>query len=144
MEDGWIQGYAGGASTNKNTASSFNASAGGGGGGAGGSGHDATIPKTDMASCDGVGYFCDISGVATYYAYPHVGDETVVLSGTVTSIGTYAFKGCSSLNSITIPASVTSINANSFSGCNNLTIYGAAGSYAETYANNNNISFTAI
>ena len=70
--------------------------------------------------------------------------ETVVLSGTVTSIGTYAFKGCSSLNSITIPASVTSINANSFSGCNNLTIYGAAGSYAETYANNNNISFTAI
>ncbi len=70
--------------------------------------------------------------------------ETVVLSGTVTSIGTYAFKGCSGLNSITIPASVTSINANSFSGCNNLTIYGVAGSYAEAYANNNNISFTAI
>ena len=67
-----------------------------------------------------------------------------MLPDTVTSIGTYAFKGCTGLTSVTIPSSVKSINANSFADCNNLTIYGQAGSYAETYANNNSISFVAV
>ncbi len=69
--------------------------------------------------------------------------ETVELPNTITSIGTYAFKGCSSLTKITIPASVTSIQATSFTDCPNITIYGTAGSYAETYANNNSIPFVA-
>ena len=72
------------------------------------------------------------------------GLQEVVLPDTVTSIGTYAFKGCTGLTSVTIPSSVKSINANSFADCNNLTIYGQAGSYAETYANNNSISFVAV
>ena len=70
--------------------------------------------------------------------------ETVDLPGTVTSIGSNAFKGCTNLTKITIPASVTAIQTTSFSNCPNLTIYGKAGSYAETYANNNSINFTAI
>ena len=69
--------------------------------------------------------------------------EAVIGDGT-TSIGTYAFKDCTSLSRIVIPASVTSINANSFTNCPNLTIYGTAGSYAETYANNNSINFVEI
>ncbi|HAQ63345.1 MAG TPA: hypothetical protein DCR23_02675, partial [Ruminococcaceae bacterium] len=72
------------------------------------------------------------------------GLQEVVLPDTATSIGTYAFKGCTGLTSVTIPSSVKSINANSFADCNNLTIYGQAGSYAETYANNNSISFVAV
>ena len=46
--------------------------------------------------------------------------ETVTYNSTtytVTSIGDYAFKGCSSLTSITIPESVTSIGDDAFSGC---------------------------
>ena len=41
--------------------------------------------------------------------------------GSVTSIGNYAFRGCSGLTSITIPDSVTSIGRYSFSGCTGLT-----------------------
>ena len=38
----------------------------------------------------------------------------------VTSIGSSAFSGCSSLTSITIPANVTSIGDNAFAGCTSL------------------------
>ena len=41
--------------------------------------------------------------------------------GSVTSIGDYAFNGCSGLTSITIPGSVTSIGEYAFSGCSGLT-----------------------
>ena len=41
--------------------------------------------------------------------------------GSVTSIGWYAFEGCSGLTSITIPDSVTSIGSSAFWGCSGLT-----------------------
>ena len=52
--------------------------------------------------------------------------ETVVIPDTidgksVTSIGYYAFGGCTSLTSITIPDSVTEIGSDAFSGCTSLT-----------------------
>jgi hypothetical protein len=47
--------------------------------------------------------------------------ENLVISDAVTSIGNYAFYGCSGLTSITIPNSVTSIGNRAFMDCSNLT-----------------------
>jgi len=50
--------------------------------------------------------------------------STVAYNGvtySVTSIGDYAFDGCSSLTSVTIPSSVTSIGNRAFQGCSGLT-----------------------
>ena len=47
---------------------------------------------------------------------------SVIIPNSVTSIGEYAFSGCSGLTSVTIPNSVTSIGGNeAFSGCTGLT-----------------------
>ena len=59
-------------------------------------------------------------------------------------IGYVAFSGCTSLTAITIPDSVTSIGENAFGLCTNLTIYGYTGSYAETYAKENDIPFVSL
>ena len=45
----------------------------------------------------------------------------VTISNSVTSIGSYAFDGCSSLTSVVIPNSVTSIGSGAFDGCSSLT-----------------------
>ena len=71
------------------------------------------------------------------------GLTSINIPDSVTYIGWYAFFGCTGLTSINIPDSVTSIGGYAFKSCTGLTIYGTEGSYAETYAKNNNIPFVA-
>ncbi len=60
---------------------------------------------------------CD--GSALYFKGELV--TNAVIPDSITSIGDYAFLGCSSLTSVTIPDSVTNIGEWAFSGCSSLT-----------------------
>jgi len=53
--------------------------------------------------------------------YPAGGSDTYSIPDSVTSIGTFAFDGCTSLTSITIPENVTSIGDGAFTDCTSLT-----------------------
>jgi hypothetical protein len=98
--------------------------------------------------------------------------ENVTLPKTITTICDSAFRGCSSLKSLIIPSSTTHIDDYAFSDCENLLsvtigknvtfigknafgydasvliegfiIKGYSGSVAETYANENEITFIAL
>ena len=92
--------------------------------------------------------------------------KNINIPETVTKIGASAFNG-TAITSIEIPSSVTNIDNNAFAYCTDLekiiilnsevefgtnvflktpgvTIYGKAGSTAETYASDNNIPFVAV
>ena len=70
--------------------------------------------------------------------------QSVTIPGTVKSIGQEAFAECYDLTSVTIPKSVTSIGDGAFYDCYRVTIVGERGSVAETYANDNQITFVAL
>lgn len=69
--------------------------------------------------------------------------ESLVLPYRVASIGANAFKDCVKFTSITIPRATTSIESTAFSYPAILTIYGVAGTYAETFAAENGINFVS-
>ena len=72
--------------------------------------------------------------------------KTVVLEEGITKIAYGVFNYCKSLKEIHIPGSVVQIDPHIFFGrwdLENITIYAPAGSYAETYAKENNIPFVA-
>ena len=70
--------------------------------------------------------------------------ESITIPSSVTEIGDSAFGDCKSLEDITIPSSVTEIGSGAFDDCDKLTINGEKGSYAETYAESENITFKSI
>ena len=66
-----------------------------------------------------------VTSVPAYLFYRNSSDVlnlvSVTIGNNVTSIGSSAFYGCSSLMEITIPANVTSIGRSAFRSCSNLT-----------------------
>ena len=110
-----------------------------------------TIPDSVTSFGTYVFYDCDsltdvtLSGNMTSIPQYTFGDcdvlEEIVVPRRVTSIDGYAFANAVKFRAITIPRSVTSIASTAFSYPQKLTIYGVAGTYAETFANEKNITF---
>ena len=75
--------------------------------------------------------------------------KSVTIGNGVAKLNLYAFAGCPNLSSLTIPSNVTEItnsfyqNGQKSASFKNLTIYGEAGSCAETYAQKNGYRFVA-
>ena len=64
------------------------------------------------------------------------------LNDGTTTIEESAFSGCDKLSYVYVPASVTTISRDAFGwGSRTLTLWGASGSYAETYAKQHDLTF---
>ncbi len=71
--------------------------------------------------------------------------EMVVIGGNVEEIGPQAFADCPLLETVVIPDSVEYISEDAFENANeDLVIYCNEGSYAQTYATQNNIKYTTL
>ena len=76
------------------------------------------------------------------YTFAHCYSLTsIIIPNSVTIINASAFANCNNLTSILIPESVTNIAGDAFYNCTSLTIHCKQGSYAETYATENNIPY---
>ena len=80
---------------------------------------------SDIAAWCGIS-FSGYDSNPLYFAHNLYSDENtkitdLIIPNSVTSIRTYAFRGCSGLTSVTIPNSVTSIGGHAFYGCSGLT-----------------------
>lgn len=74
------------------------------------------------------------------YAFEGIHAETVDLRGTkITHIGDGAFKNCTDLTRIYIPSTVTEISPSAFYGCLNVVIVCEQNSFADSFAQQNNI-----
>ena len=77
-----------------------------------------TLDDDDNLTLTGSGQMADYNET---YEHPWSDNvKTVTFAGDITGIGSSAFRGCSSLESIEIPSSVTSIGEYAFSGCSSL------------------------
>lgn len=98
-----------------------------------------------------VGAFC-IHASADFYlptsltviedeAFAGTAIGTVVMPDTLAVIGDRAFANIPTLRSVEIPQSVLAIGDNAFTGSENVFIVGAAGSYAQMWANEHYVLF---
>ena len=82
-----------------------------------------------------------LTEISSYLFYECPNLTEISLPYGVIKVDNYAFGNCTKLTSIKIPRTTTSISNTAFSYPERLTIFGVSGTFAETYANENNIKF---
>ena len=80
-----------------------------------------TATNTLVIGCKNTTIPNSVTSIGDYAFQGCTGLTSITIPNSVTSIGDYAFQGCTSLTSITIPNSVTSIESHAFDGCSGLT-----------------------
>ena len=95
--------------------------------------------------------YCDLEGVlfnkdkSTLICYPGGKREVrYVVPSTITTISSKAFCGNDNLKELIIRNTVTNIEEEAFEECDDLVIYCNSGSYAETYAKENEIPYEIV
>lgn len=83
------------------------------------------------------------SGKKSAYNKKMYKTKAVIIQEGIVQIGAAAFAGCVFMTDICLPGSLTEIGADAFRDCHKLSIHAPEGSYAETYAKENNIPFVA-
>ena len=96
-----------------------------------------TIPKNIKGSAGHDGYYVGTLGGCEYL-------KEIVFEDGIATIPAYIAAGATNLEKVVIPSSVTKIENYAFYNCNKLVIYGIAGTYAETYAQLNQIPFKSV
>ena len=81
------------------------------------------------------------SGKKSAYNKKMYKTKAVIVQEGIARIGARAFAGCVFMTDICLPSSVTEIGEDAFKDCHKLTIHAPTGSYAETWAKENNIPF---
>ena len=77
--------------------------------------------STGVLTISGIGPMYDYSSTSSLFYDKKSNIKTVFIKNSVTSIGYYAFSGCTRLTSVTMPDSVRSIGNYAFNGCTSLT-----------------------
>lgn len=73
---------------------------------------------TGVLSISGSGAMSEYTAISSApWSYHKANITSIVIGSDVTSIGAYAFYGCTALQTVTIPSNVTSISESAFEGC---------------------------
>ncbi len=110
-----------------------------------------TVPKSVNTLGDYAYYDCDTLQTMTLstmltcipeYCFAHCDTlEAAVIPLHVTRIRDYAFHQCVSLTSLTVPQALEDVGTEAFSYIDRMIVYGVAGTYGETWAENNHFRF---
>ncbi len=79
-----------------------------------------TVTNTLIAGCKNTAIPNSVTSIGNYAFYGCSGLASVKIPNSVMSIGNYAFCSCSGLNSVVVPNSVTTIGNYAFCSCSNL------------------------
>lgn len=107
----------------------------------------STLENSVFYQCSALSYITipdSVKRIGRQCFYGCTALQSVTLPEGLETIDEGAFNDCISLGSVSIPDSVQSIGADAFTNCPNINILCQSGSYAEQYAQQNGLKYSAV